>query len=68
MSSATPRQVAVALVLLSDRLHSQPSFLVVSSRKHKLPELKWVLPKGGIEEGETAPEAAEREAWEEGEN
>lgn len=69
MSSVTspkPRQVAVALVVLSDGLHSSPQFLVVSSRKHKVPELKWVLPKGGIEEGETASEAAEREAWEEG--
>lgn len=62
----SPRQVAVSLIVLSDGLHSDPSFLVVSSRKH-LDPLKWVLPKGGIEDGESAEEAAAREAWEEGE-
>ncbi|KAK4055162.1 hypothetical protein OIV83_000442 [Microbotryomycetes sp. JL201] len=60
--SAQPRQVAVALVVSSASLKSTPRFLVVGSRKHTG---KFVLPKGGIEDGETAQEAAERESWEE---
>ncbi|ORY90125.1 NUDIX hydrolase domain-like protein [Leucosporidium creatinivorum] len=62
--SPSPRQVAVCLIVLSSGLHSVPSFLIVSSRKHKDP-LKWVLPKGGIEHEESSQQAAAREAWEE---
>ncbi|KAL8286186.1 hypothetical protein RQP46_004674 [Phenoliferia psychrophenolica] len=57
-----PRQVAVAVITNSTSLASEPQILLVASRKH---DLKWVLPKGGIEEGENSEEAAEREAWEE---
>ncbi|KAM0793523.1 hypothetical protein ACM66B_000961 [Microbotryomycetes sp. NB124-2] len=62
-ASPQPRQVAVALIVSSNNLQSSPRFLVVGSRKHGG---KFVLPKGGIEDGETAQEAAERESWEEG--
>ncbi|KAK4693636.1 hypothetical protein P7C70_g8889, partial [Phenoliferia sp. Uapishka_3] len=41
----------------------EPSFLLVSSRKHPG---KWMLSKGGIKPGEDAKAAAEREANEEG--
>jgi len=63
---AHPRAVAVCLIALFPTPASapaEPSFLLVSSRKHKN---KWVQPKGGIEKGESAVEAAQREAWEEG--
>lgn len=39
-----------------------PLFLLCSSRKHAD---RWVLPKGGVEKGETSAEAAVREGWEE---
>lgn len=64
-----PRAVAVSLIAHLPNPTSpsadpaDPSFLLVSSRKHKN---KWVQPKGGIEKGESAVEAAQREAWEEG--
>lgn len=38
----------------------EPLYLICSSRKH--PE-RYVLPKGGIEKGETSEEAALREGW-----
>ncbi|KAI5477031.1 NUDIX hydrolase domain containing protein [Pseudohyphozyma bogoriensis] len=56
-----PRKVAVAIIICSESIKAEPQFLLVSSRKHDA----YVLPKGGIEEGETAAEAAERESWEE---
>ncbi|GAA5949988.1 hypothetical protein JCM3765_007761 [Sporobolomyces pararoseus] len=58
---ASSRQVAVAILVIPSS--SKPQFLVVSSRKHAN---RFVLPKGGIEQGETGQEAALREAWEEG--
>ncbi|GAA5858323.1 hypothetical protein JCM8547_004649 [Rhodosporidiobolus lusitaniae] len=69
---ASPRRVAVAIVLsfpspsppslsTSSSPPPEPSFLLVSSRKKP----SYVFPKGGIEAGESAAEAAEREAWEE---
>ncbi|SCV68344.1 BQ2448_465 [Microbotryum intermedium] len=69
--SATPRRVAIALIMYCPTPRSTPHFLIVSSRKH---DDRWVLPKGGIESSggsslvggvESAVEAAQREAWEE---
>jgi 8-oxo-dGTP pyrophosphatase MutT (NUDIX family) len=37
-----------------------PLFMMCSSRKHAD---RWVLPKGGVEKGETSAEAAMREGW-----
>lgn len=71
MAMATPRAVAVLILISpspllvspsSNVVESEPAFLVVSSRKH---DGRFVLPKGGIEESESSAEAAEREAWEE---
>ncbi|GAA5975093.1 hypothetical protein JCM11641_000030 [Rhodosporidiobolus odoratus] len=78
---ASPRRVAVALILLpppsststsstsltttrttQQATLSEPTFLLVSSRKK---QNLYVLPKGGIEVGESPRQAAEREAWEE---
>ncbi|GAA6010218.1 hypothetical protein JCM10207_005672 [Rhodosporidiobolus poonsookiae] len=62
---ASPRRVAVAVAFqlpLAGAPPSEPVFLLVSSRKK---DNRYVFPKGGIEQGETAAEAAEREAWEE---
>ncbi|SGY35698.1 BQ5605_C002g01793 [Microbotryum silenes-dioicae] len=69
--SASPRRVAVALIIHRPKPQDTPHFLIVSSRKHAD---RWVLPKGGIESSggssesgvESAEEAARREAWEEG--
>ncbi|KDE09643.1 hypothetical protein MVLG_00049 [Microbotryum lychnidis-dioicae p1A1 Lamole] len=68
--SASPRRVAVALIIHRPKPQDTPHFLIVSSRKHAD---RWVLPKGGIESSggssesgvESAEEAARREAWEE---
>jgi len=54
----SPRHVAVALVF-SEKTHE---LLMITSRSH--PDL-WILPKGGVEEGETSGQAAVRESWEE---
>ncbi|WVR05069.1 hypothetical protein IAU60_002081 [Kwoniella sp. DSM 27419] len=53
-----PRHVAVAIV------HSPSTnrILMITSRAH--PDL-WLLPKGGIEHGESSGQAAVRESWEE---
>ncbi|WFD08306.1 diphosphoinositol-polyphosphate diphosphatase [Malassezia vespertilionis] len=61
---AVPRRVAIALAVLPEPkdLHNKVRVCVVSSRKHKN---AWVLPKGGVEAGESAREAAMRELWEE---
>lgn len=77
---ASPRAVSVAIIFAlaptdSDSTSTslthavaasdeEPTFLLVSSRKRKN---RYVFPKGGIEYGERPAEAAEREAWEEGE-
>lgn len=65
---ASPRAVAVALLLVpSPSSSSNPSFLLTSSRKLREDGTKkWVFPKGGVEQGESSKEAAERESWEEG--
>ena len=69
-----PRQVAVVIAVVTgdipglDKVERSPAavnsdevlFLLCSSRKHKR---KYVLPKGGIEKGETAAIAALREGW-----
>lgn len=64
-SSSVPhtRRVAVALIISTSSLSDEPSFLLVPSRKHTG---KFVFPKGGVEEGESAAVAGERESWEEG--
>lgn len=46
-----PRQVAVCICISTSSLADEPSFLLVSSRKHAA---RWVFPKGGIEEDESA--------------
>lgn len=66
---ASPRAVAVALLLVPPPPGSSPSpfgFLLTSSRKLREDGTKkWVFPKGGVEQGESSKEAAERESWEE---
>ncbi|CAD6589323.1 MAG: hypothetical protein TREMPRED_005335 [Tremellales sp. Tagirdzhanova-0007] len=57
LGSHTPRHVAVAVVFSA----ASHRVLMITSRKHHL----WILPKGGIEKGETSGQAAVREAWEE---
>ncbi|SPO22401.1 related to diadenosine hexaphosphate (Ap6A) hydrolase [Ustilago trichophora] len=58
----SPREVAVAIpVQLSPTTRNIQVFLV-SSRKHAN---RFVLPKGGVESGETSRQAAIRELWEE---
>lgn len=61
------RRVAVCILIANDDASpsAEPSFLVVSSRRH---ENHFVFPKGGIELGESSAEAAAREAWEEGQS
>lgn len=61
---AKPRSVAVCILIHTSDLSSSPHFLIVTSRRH---ENRWILPKGGVELNESSIEAAEREAWEEGE-
>lgn len=60
-AAAIPRKVAVAVIV---SLSPTPSILVVSSRKHPS---RFVLPKGGVEHGESSVQAALRESWEESE-
>ncbi|GAA5924479.1 hypothetical protein JCM1841_004598 [Sporobolomyces salmonicolor] len=67
---ASPRRVAVSLLLLPPSPAapdpSEPSFLLISSRKRKDPHgARFVFPKGGVEHGESSRQAAERESWEE---
>ena len=66
---ASPREVAVAIPVV--RATSNPDagpsagdlrVYLVSSRKH---QGRFVLPKGGIEHGESSRQAAVRELWEE---
>ena len=58
-----PRRVAVALAIDYDENRTDRALvMLVRSRKHSD---KWVVPKGGIEKGESAREAAARELWEE---
>ncbi|WVQ98636.1 hypothetical protein IAU59_005766 [Kwoniella sp. CBS 9459] len=56
--ASEPRQVALSIIYSP----STSRILMVTSRAH--PHL-WILPKGGIETGESGGEAAVREAWEE---
>ena len=72
-----PREVAVAIPMylpaLATRAQSrmfdipsellaadQPLYLLCSSRKHPS---RYVLPKGGVEKGESSIQAALREGW-----
>ncbi|GAA6040961.1 hypothetical protein JCM8097_000513 [Rhodosporidiobolus ruineniae] len=70
---ASPRKVAVAIAAVlpspspsssssSSSSPPEPTLLLVASRKK---HDRYVFPKGGIEQGESPAEAAEREAWEE---
>lgn len=60
-----PRHVAVAVPFRRRLEDNEVEVCLVSSRKH---DERWVLPKGGIEKGESEEEAAVRELWEEGES
>lgn len=56
--------VAVAARITGDKpTRENAEVCIVTSRKHKK---NWVLPKGGVEKGESAREAACRELFEEG--
>lgn len=62
----TPRHVAIAIAIQLDttkKEKDQVFVCLVSSRKHKN---QWVLPKGGVEKGESERAAALRELEEEG--
>lgn len=70
-STVTPREVAVAIPVQIIFPSSSPSstptldnirIYLVSSRKHAN---RFVLPKGGVESGESSRTAAVRELWEE---
>lgn len=61
LAHVQPRHVAVSVPYR--RSAEGIEVCLVSSRKH---EDRWVLPKGGIEEGESEAEAAIRELHEEG--
>ncbi|WFC96038.1 diphosphoinositol-polyphosphate diphosphatase [Malassezia brasiliensis] len=61
MGGPVPRAVAIA-VAVQHAGHADARVCLVSSRKHKD---AYVLPKGGVERGETPREAAARELWEE---
>lgn len=80
MVKKAPRHVAVALVfdratgrllMVSSRAHPDLwicAFFDINCRALQVcvHELICVVPKGGIEEGESSGEAAVRESWEEG--
>ncbi|EIW69637.1 hypothetical protein TREMEDRAFT_73926 [Tremella mesenterica DSM 1558] len=53
-----PRHVALAIIVCQ----RSEKVLMITSRAR--PDL-WILPKGGVEDGETSGQAAVREAWEE---
>ncbi|WFD44437.1 diphosphoinositol-polyphosphate diphosphatase [Malassezia psittaci] len=58
-----PRRVAIAIAIQTEKAdRSDARIWLVSSRKHKD---RFVLPKGGVEKGEQARQAAARELWEE---
>lgn len=64
-SKVQPRRVAVALAVMyedSEPNLEQTRVCLVRSRKHKD---QWIIPKGGVEQGESTREAAARELWEE---
>ena len=62
LAHVQPRHVAVSVPYR--RGAEGIEICLVSSRKH---DGRWVLPKGGIEEGESEAQAAIRELYEEGE-
>lgn len=61
--AAVPRAVAIAVAVQYGGAAAEARVCLVSSRKHKD---AYVLPKGGVERGETPRQAAARELWEEG--
>ncbi|SPO21596.1 related to diadenosine hexaphosphate (Ap6A) hydrolase [Ustilago trichophora] len=60
--TVSPREVAVAIPVQLAPTTSSIQVYLVSSRKHAN---RFVLPKGGVESGETSRQAAVRELWEE---
>ncbi|GMK55443.1 hypothetical protein CspeluHIS016_0204990 [Cutaneotrichosporon spelunceum] len=58
MKHTTPRHVAVAVPFCP----ATGRVLLITSRKH---HNYWILPKGGVDDGETSGQAAAREAHEE---
>lgn len=59
-----PREVAVAIPFRTNTSTGLKEICLVTSRKRQ----EWVLPKGGVEKGETSRIASVREMWEEGES